>query len=233
MRNGLKQRLQDRAAVVSVAAIVLWLGSPAGAQAPDPSAYFPLAVGNRWVYEASTGSSTEEWAVIREEKDAFVVQITADALSTARFEEVFRPGPEGIARLTGAGQRPADPQPVINPKFRDQLRDQPQDQPSAAAGLLFVLKSPLRIGTVWENADGRYEVTGLGLSVSVPAGTFENCVEVMRWSAGGGVTVVSLYAPGVGVVQRDETFPLLEGSGNLNPRQRQRLVLQLKAWTLH
>ncbi len=215
--------------IVSAVVIILGLQGVAEAQ-PDPAAYFPLTVGNRWVYEASEGTSTEEWEVIREEEDAFVVQITADSLSTASFEEEFRPTPDGIERLTRSDINvDTRPQPAINRKFQPQ----PQAEPNGDAGPAFVLKRPLRIGTVWENGDGRYEITALGQAVTVPAGTFEDCVEVMHWSRGGKVIVISLYAPGVGVVQRDETFPLLEGSGNLNPNERQNLVLQLKEWTVH
>ena len=229
MKNGSKKCMQYRYLVISVVAIVLWLQGIAGAQ-PDLAAYFPLAVGNRWMYEASEGNSTEEWEVVREEEDAFVVQITTDSLSTASFEEEFRPTADGIERLTDNDINvDARPQPMIHSKFRAQL----QDKPSNDAGPVFVLKRPLRIGTVWENNDGRYEITALGQAVTVPAGTFEDCVEVMHWSKGGKVTVISLYALGVGVVQRDETFPLLEGSGNLNPNERQHLVLQLKEWTVN
>ena len=229
MRNGSNRDRQYRAVVVSLVALALWLPGAAGAQ-PELAAYFPLTVGNRWVYEASEGTSTEEWEVIREEDDAFVIQITADSLSTASFEEEFRPRPDGIERLTRSDINVDNrPQPAINRKFQVQ----PQDEPKGDAGPAFVLKRPLRIGTVWENGDGRYEITALDQAVTVPAGTFEDCVEVMHWSRGGKVVVISLYAPGVGVVQRDETFPLLEGSGNLNPNERQNLVLQLKEWTVH
>ena len=73
-----------------VSAVVIMLGLQGVAEAqPNLAAYFPLTVGNRWVYEASEGTSTEEWEVIREEEDAFVIQITADSLSTASFEEEF------------------------------------------------------------------------------------------------------------------------------------------------
>ncbi len=214
-----------------VSAVVIMLGLQGVAEAqPNLAAYFPLTVGNRWVYEASEGTSTEEWEVIREEEDAFVIQITADSLSTASFEEEFRPTPDGIERLTRSDINVDNrPQPAINRKFQPQ----PQAEPNGDAGPAFVLRRPLRIGTVWENGDGRYEITALGQAVTVPAGTFEDCVEVMHWSRGGKVIVISLYAPGVGVVQRDETFPLLEGSGNLNPNERQNLVLQLKEWTVH
>ena len=193
--------------------------------------YFPLAIGNRWVYHARQGAATEEWQVIRQEKDAFVVKITADSLSTASFEEFFIPTAAGVERVSAANGKQAEVKhPVVNSKYQAQLAQLAQTSSAEASQPLFVLKRGLQIGTVWENRDGRYEVTSVSETVTVPAGTFENCVEVMHWSKGGGVTVITHYAPGVGVVQRDETFPLLEGSGNLNPRQKQQLVLQLKEW---
>lgn len=195
-----------------------------------PSDYFPLAVGNRWVYEANPGSSTEEWEVVGQEDETFIVEITTDALSTASFEEFFRPTAAGIERIAAPGEKPEEiKHPVINAKFKAQLEDKPDAFEGQA---LFFFKTPLRLGASWETADGRYEVTGVNETVTVPAGTFTNCVEIIRWSTGGKVTVITSYAPGVGVVQRDETFPLLEGSGNLNARQRQRMVLQLREWTV-
>ena len=198
--------------------------------------YFPLAVGNRWVYQASKGKATEEWKVIGQEKAAFTVKITADSLATASFEEFFMATPVGVERVSAVNEKQAEVKhPVVNSKYQAQqaqlaksaqLSSAEENQP------LFFLKSPLQLGTVWENRDGRYEVTALSETVTVPAGTFKNCVEIMHWSKGGGVTVITHYAPGVGVVQRDETFPLLEGSGNMNPRQKQQLVLQLKEWQI-
>ena len=118
MRDGSTRHTQYRYVVVSVVVIVLGLQGMAEAQ-PDLAAYFPLTVGNRWVYQASEGTSTEEWEVIREEEDAFVIQITADSLSTASFEEEFRPRPDGIERLTRSdinvdNRPPAGYQPEIS-----------------------------------------------------------------------------------------------------------------------
>ena len=207
-----------------------WILQDDLAAEPLPSDYFPLTVGNRWVYTADTGGSTEEWEVVRQEDTAFIVKITADALSTSSFEEFFRPSAAGIERLAAADGKPGEIRhPVINAKFKAEL----EEKPNAFAGqALFFLKTPLDLGASWETADGRYEVTGLHETVVVPAGTFSHCVEVMHWSTGGKVTVITSYAPGVGVVQRDETFPLLEGSGNMNARQRQHMVFQLKEWTV-
>ena len=126
MRDGSTRYAQYRYVVVSAVVIVLGLQGMAEAQ-PDLAAYFPLTVGNRWVYQASEGTSTEEWEVIREEEDAFVIQITADSLSTASFEEEFRPRPDGIERLTRSDINVDNrPQPAINRKFQPQ----PQVQPS-------------------------------------------------------------------------------------------------------
>lgn len=97
--------------------------------------------------------------------------------------------------------------------------------------------------TEWENADGKYAVTAIGETVTVPAGTFPNCVEVTHWSASDTVTTITLYAPGVGVVQRDETFPIVgsgigsfdasqlgSGIGGFDASQRGHAVLRLKEW---
>ena len=202
--------------------------------------YFPLAIGNRWVYQASQGQATEEWKVIRQEKGAFVVKITADSLNTASFEELFMRTAAGVERVSAATGRQAEiKHPVVNSNYQAELAELAELAQSAQAPNvqehvpLFFLKSLLRLGTVWENRDGRYEVTSLSETVTVPAGTFKNCAEIIHWGKSGGVTVITYYAPGVGVVQRDETFPLLEGSGNMNPRQKQQLVLQLKEWEVH
>ena len=242
MKEERKDRMRLKSAIgllVGVIMIGTWLQASVAvwAESNQPSqvnqlnvgSYFPFAVGNRWMYEANKDSSTEEWKVTREENDAFVVQVTVDSLSAASFEEFFRPSADGIERMASPNRDTKEQKhPVVNSKLQAQLDNEPQ----ADTGPLFLLKGPLQIGTVWENNDGRYEITALNETVTVPAGTFQNCIEVMRWSKGGNVTVTSLYAPGVGVVQRDETFPLLEGSGNLNARQRQQMVLQLKEWQI-
>ena len=62
-----------------------------------------------------------------------------------------------------------------------------------------------------EKCRREYAVTAIDETVTVPAGTFTNCVEVTHWSASGTVTTITLYAPGVGMVQRDETFSVIGG----------------------
>jgi hypothetical protein len=161
---------------------------------PSPAAYFPLAVGNRWVYESSESTAVtpvvESWEVTRQEGNAFVVQVKQSYLTAGGVEEFFVSTAEGIRR----GDRPAASIEAVGTEPR------------------FFLKAPLTVGATWKNADGKYTVTAIDETVAVPAGTFTNCVEVTHSSASGSVTTVTLYAPDVGMVQRDETFAVI-GSG--------------------
>ncbi|MCS6926032.1 MAG: hypothetical protein NZ578_09040 [Candidatus Binatia bacterium] len=190
-----------------------WLSSPLLGSAPLlPADYFPLAVGNRWVYESSEGTEAapalESWEVIDRHGQVFVVRIQQPFVTTEGITEQLVSTPEGIGQVAGE---------------------------SAAQGLLrsapqFFLKAPLQVGTSWRNRDGRYAITLAGESVTVPAGTFTDCLEVTRWSAGGTATVVTLYAPGVGMVQREERFQILGGIGGFDTPQQGRTVLRLKEW---
>ncbi len=176
--------------------------------------YFPLAIGNRWVYESGehSGASSvvESWEVMRQEQNAFVLQITLDNDNLSSVEEFFVPTPTGIGHLTHP----------------------PHSQGTEDGEPLFVLRAPLTVGATWDNEDGRYEVTAVQKTVTVPAGTFQNCVEVTHHSKSGRVTIVTLYAPGVGVVIRYEAFPRLEGSGSIDSTRRDLVTLQLKEWTV-
>jgi hypothetical protein len=160
---------------------------------PSPAAYFPLAVGNRWVYESSESTNVtpvvESWEVTRQEGNAFVLQIKQSYMTAEGVEEFFVSTADGIRRLNR----------------------QTASSEAVGAEPRFFLKAPLTVGATWKNADGKYTVTAINETVTVPAGTFTNCVEVTHWSASGTVTTITLYAPGVGMVQRDETFSVIGG----------------------
>jgi hypothetical protein len=175
------------------------------------SQYFPLAIGNRWIYEVrdradSALPAEEYWEVIREEQGAYVLRIRHSDLTTGGFEESFIPTNEGIKR------------------FARETKD--KEHPP------FFLKGPLRVGKTWEDEDGEYEITALDKTITVPAGTFSPCLEVTNLRKGGKATVVTLYAPGVGVVQREETFPIIEGSGSFHPQRQDKAVMRLREWQL-
>ncbi len=173
--------------------------------------YFPLAVGNRWVYASSEGTEAEPaletWEVVRQDGNTFVVQIQQPFVTIGGLEEQFVVMAEGVQRrLTNA--TPSEPQ------------------------LQLIFKAPPVAGASWQGNDGRYTITAMSDSVTVPAGTFTHCVEVTRWRKETKVTEVSTYAPGVGLIQRDETFPVISGFGDFETRARGHTLLQLKEWKL-
>ena len=181
------------------------------AEEAQVSQYFPLTVGNRLVYELQDRTDAppvvEYWEVVREEHGVFVLRTRQSELTTGGFEEFFIPTSEGIKRFA----------PETTNK----------DNPP------FFLKGPLQVGTTWNDEDGTYEITALDKSVTVPAGTFPHCLEVTNRRKGGKATVVTLYAPGVGVVRREEVLPIIEGSGSFYPQRQDKALLQLREWKLN
>jgi hypothetical protein len=155
----------------------------------------------------------ETWEVARQEGNAFIIRVTQPYVTMEGLEERFLSVGNGVVRLGDTAR-------------------QPPTQEARDSETLFFLKMPLTAGASWQTAEGRYAVTAVAETVTVPAGTFTNCVEVTRWNPGSKITVVSVYAPGVGMVQRQETFPLLGGIGGFESPGRGRTVLRLKEWTI-
>ena len=161
----------------------------ASIRGPLPADYFPLAVGNRWHYESSEGDAfspvTETWRVVERRGLDYVLQIRQSLLAGELPSEFVSVSSAGIAV-----------------------------RPRAGAPVEFLIKSPGRLGTTWETAAGHFEIAGLSESAVVPAGVFENCLKVRFRAHNGQAAAVTLYAPGVGMIQRDETFTIFGGLGS-------------------
>lgn len=189
-----------------------WLQVGLAVAAEGHGEYFPLAVGNRWVYESSEGSETvpalESWEILRKEGRGFVVRIKQPFITFDGVEERLDPVSGGVSRRVR----------------------------SATSSLTQVLlKPPFTVGAQWQEADGgRSAVTAVGETVTTPAGTFADCVEITRRRKGSQTIVVSTYAPGVGMVQREETFSVIYGGvgGDLSIPAKGRVVLRLKEWKI-
>lgn len=176
------------------------------------SQYFPLAIGNRWIYEVQNRAdgappAEEQWEVTREERGALVLRIRPSDLTTGGFEESFIPTNEGIQHFARETKDKAHPP--------------------------FFLTGPLQVGTTWQDEDGEYEITAVDKTITAPAGEFSHCLEVTNRRKGGKATVITLYAPGVGVVQREETDPIIEGSGSFHPQRQDKAVMRLREWQLN
>lgn len=89
--------------MIGIIAMILILITSHLTQANDSplAQYFPLSIGNRWVYEVQDRAdgappATEQWEVIREEQGAYVLHIRHSDLATGGFEESL---PEYLAVL--------------------------------------------------------------------------------------------------------------------------------------
>lgn len=188
------------------------LGQVASAAEAASNNYFPLAVGNRWVYESSEGKkeapALETWEVIRREGSAFVVATQQPFMPTGALEDMFELVVQGVQR---------------------------RELGSTNTEAYLFLQLPPVAGVSWQNADGRYTITSMGETVTVPAGTFTNCVEVTRWREKTNVTVISTYAPEVGMIRREERFPIIGGfgsGGDFDSRAKGHAILKLRDWRL-
>ncbi len=192
----------------------LWVGAllltgGAGHAAERPGDYFPLALANRWQYESSEGTPTapvtETWEVVRRRGAGYVLRIQQSLLA--------KDAPAEFVSVSSAGV-------VMQPSDATSEDEEPQ----------FILKPPLILGTTWQTSAGRYEITALHALAAVPAGVFEGCIEVTFWSRHGQAKAVTLYAPGVGMVQRDESFTILGGLGSEDGPRQGRASLWLTEW---
>ncbi len=69
----------------------------------------------------------------------------------------------------------------------------------------FLLKAPVAEGASWRGTDSTIRVVTLARQISVPAGSFTECLETEETSggAGAGRRVTTVFCPGVGIVLLD------------------------------
>lgn len=108
----------------------------------DAGAYYPLGVGNRWVFRASSPSQTS---------DTFEVRIDS------RDAEGFYVSSQGARMMRRAS--------------------------GIFDGDRFVIEEPLEVGHEWmavpsASAVERFRIVGMRVPVSVPAGSFSDCLQV-------------------------------------------------------
>ena len=172
-----------------------------------PGEYFPLSLANRWLYESSEGTPrtpvTETWEVVSRKGPGYVMRIQQSLLAKDVPAEFVSASSDGV---------------VMQPS--ESVYGTPQ----------FILKPPILVGTTWKTPVGRYEITALNTLAAVPAGVFEDCIEVSFWSQNGQAKAVSVYAPGVGMVQREESFAILGGLGGEDSPRQGTVSLWLTEW---
>lgn len=220
----------------------------AGCSQPAAEGWFPLQAGHRWVYAVRTDRETGP--VLREEL----------VLSTHGLES-----PAGLDGGPAWRRRSASGvdywlRSDASGVWRVASKTDVDDQPTADPAPRYVLKAPYAVGTAWqattttyllerqasfprevrhsqEPVTMHYRIEATGVAVQVPAGRFEDCLQVrgeaqMRLFADPvqgwrDLPLVTLewYCPGVGLVklQREERAGSASLSGGV-------LTMELQGW---
>ncbi|HEY0708108.1 MAG TPA: hypothetical protein VGG33_14990 [Polyangia bacterium] len=148
----------------------------AEAPAPDDARqYYPLEPGWKWAYDVQRG--TEQILAVYTVRAR---QGSQAELQTGEETIRYEVRPEGIARASSTGE---------------------EDKRTPSTD--YILRSPIRMGSRWPIADGQATITAVGQTITVPAGTFTNCVTVEEAREGPPRLVRTTYAPGVGPVSLD------------------------------
>ena len=153
---------------------------PAAVTAPPPEdarQYYPLELGWRWAYDVQRGNEQilAVYSVRARHGSSVELQAGAEVITY----EVL---PEGIARSRSPGMGETE---------------------KRAPSTDYILRSPIRVGSRWPINDGEASITAVGQTITVPAGTFTNCVTVQESRDAPLRLVRTTYAPGVGPVSLD------------------------------
>ncbi|MHB1421025.1 MAG: M56 family metallopeptidase [Bacillota bacterium] len=147
--------------------------------------YFPLSKGSTWDYE---GTGNEYAAFTREvlftEGDLAQIMDSNGGTVTSR---VIQTTSNAILEIFSQ----AESYDRIN-----MLHEKANEQKT-------IFKSPLDVGTKWNEGNSQKEIVDTAAIVETPAGTFKDCIKVKITSSGNDSIVYEYYAKGVGLVERD------------------------------
>ncbi len=178
--------------------------SPSGPQSGSDSAYYPLSVGNQWVYSRS-GSSSVAGIPISTISGENITDITGQVSHGEGFQVYVQENDMSDTTDT-AGQVV-----VIDSTYTTYMNITDAGIYSyvslAGSDSVGFVPFPLEVGATWQFSDEppmTGEILSMSETVTVPAGTFENCLQMrLTWVDATGVTVINVtdFAPNVGRVR--------------------------------
>ena len=213
--------LQNHYSLKPLGLLLLIFFLSACSKKPEGSVYFPLQKGLSWTYKVTTEYPDE----------SHENELTITSLGKRSFDDktyFIRRTSSGIDYYINH-----DEQGV----YREGLRTMVKLKPSLDSEKRYILKFPLEIGTNWDeisrpmvllrispirekireghyNVPMSYRIASLSSTVTVPAGSFENCIKVIAEGILGiytdamhgerevPITTEEWYAPGVGLVKQ-------------------------------
>jgi hypothetical protein len=89
----------------------------------------------------------------------------------------------------------------------------------------YLLKGPIRAGSTWPSGSGmQATIQRIAVAIDVPAGRFNDCIEVLEQGSASGAVITTTYCPGVGPVQVVSSMQLQLG------KQIVRVVARLRGY---
>jgi len=148
-------------------------------------AYYPLAVGNQWEYEGignEYASYTQK--VVYSKDDKYQVMVDNGGTVSAN---IYVLSDESLIRTYSEAE-------VYDDK---NILDEKENMNN------IMIKAPIEIGTKWESQGDQCEITDINATVTVPAGTFENCIVIKETYNETGAFTNYYYCKGVGLVKSE------------------------------
>jgi len=147
--------------------------------------YYPLAVGNQWEYEGvgnEYASYTQK--VLYSKGNMYQVMIDNGGTISAN---IYVLNDESLIRIYSEAE----------------VYDEKNVLDEAGNMEDIIIKAPLEVGTKWERQGNSYEITGTDATVTVPAGTFDNCIVIKATYKESGAFSNFYYCKGVGLVKSE------------------------------
>jgi len=147
--------------------------------------YYPLAVGNQWEYEGvgnEFASYTQK--VLYSKGNKYQVMIDNGGTVSAN---IYVLNDESLVRIYSEAE-------VYDEK---NVLDQEGNMED------IIIKAPIEVGTKWESQGNSCEITDVDATVTVPAGTFDNCLVVKVTYKESGAYSNFYYCKGVGLVKSE------------------------------
>lgn len=187
-------------------------GGGGGDTQSDTAAFLPLAAENTWRYATTdyTQAAARPAGLVRRSRGLLM---RPAEVGTRQVEG------EQIVRVSGTQEIGGSTWYAVVAQFVGGDITEPIYVRHNAQGLIqkadlvdaghYLLRVPLEVGNTWVhpfNDQWRWTITGVGQTVSVAAGVFEDCViveDVIRESGQPDDAVTSWYARGVGLVREE------------------------------
>lgn len=148
-----------------------------------PADFFPLKPGNVWEYagEGNEYASFKREVLYVENERAQVRENNGGTISAAIYETTDN----AVTRIF----------------FQGESYDETNMLDRQANDATVILKTPLEVGTKWDDNGTQREIVETAATVNTPAGKFENCLKVKITTENS--TVYEYFKEGVGMVMRE------------------------------